>query len=225
MKKAILLFFIALGFITFCSAQKHSEKHFINNRHVFTLQTGVGLRFANEHDTLFAHAANQDYYKRVKRGTSIGFDYGYVFYKNLSVGLKSSAFAAFHADDRFRDDTYTFYIAPSLSISTPVIRQSVILYGSISCGYSYYRHNMNTSITTPAGKISKSTTLEKGSLGYGMEIGGNYYFNEILGIGLSVNYHGGQLNEINNPDGVAISLNPKEKISRLDVMVTMQVRL
>ncbi len=215
MKKLILA--LAILFIgTNLSAQEKYDKH------IFSMNTGYAFKFTDSHPQQLANTIdNPDHVKRMKHCLHFGFNYDYRFSKYFSAGLNASMLMGFHSFESetaklYSDDINIFYVGPTIKAQLPTIAEKIDLWTRATLGY------MNTRITD---KTEVSSIFSGNCLGYGLEIGADYFISDNIGINLGVEYLGGQVNTFKSgEDEIDISENP-ENLSRLNVKLGVVITL
>lgn len=215
MKKLILA--LAILFIgTNLSAQEKYDKH------IFSMNTGYAFKFTDSHPQQLANTIdNPDHVKRMKHCLHFGFNYDYRFSKYFSAGLNASMLIGFHSFESetsklYSDDINIFYVGPTFKAQLPTIAEKIDLWTRATLGY------MNTRITD---KTEVSSIFSVNCLGYGLEVGADYFISDHIGINLGVEYLGGQVNTFKSgEDEIDISETP-ENLSRLNVKLGVVITL
>lgn len=222
MKKLILA--LAILFIgTNLSAQEKYDKH------IFSMNTGYAFKFTDSHPQQLANTVdNPEHVDRMRHCLHFGFNYDYKFTNYLAAGLKASMLMGFHSFEKeitannqtttklYSDDINIFYVGPTFKAQLPTIAEKIDLWTRATLGY------MNTRITD---KTEVPSIFSGNCLGYGLEIGADYFISDHIGINLGVEYLGGQVNTFKSgEDEIDISETP-ENLSRLNVKLGVVIKL
>ena len=215
MKKLILA--LAILFIgTNLSAQEKYDKH------IFSMNTGYAFKFTDSHPSQLINTVdNPEHVDRMRHCLHFGFNYDYKFTNYLAAGLKASMLMGFHSFESetsklYSDDINIFYVGPTFKAQLPTIAEKIDLWTRATLGY------MNTRITD---KTEVPSIFSGNCLGYGLEIGADYFISDHIGINLGVEYLGGQVNTFKSgEDEIDISETP-ENLCRLNVKLGVVIKL
>ncbi len=245
MKKTLLIIalFLASG-LTYAQenqtsekkCEKHCGKMFKHNSHHFTMTIGYGYML-NDSDNkdVFSLYNRSDHARHMHHGINYEFDYDYNFHKNFTFGFVASMYNAFDSyykdaahTETFSDDRYIFYVGPSFLAHTDVIKDKWYFYARATVGFMNFRDAMRTEIpvTSTAGTTMTSTSLtyKRATLGYGLEIGADYYLSKYVSLIGQIHFMGGSIDKVSEADS-KIDLKESENLSRLGISAGVKIKL
>lgn len=175
----------------------------------------------------------QNYYKDLKTGYNIGFDFTYFNSENIGFGLIYSLFRTSNqlsnisildsVTGKFRtgelkDDITLHYIGPSLCTRINSFNKKTSFISNISLGYLSYQNSVT---------VIDNFKLNGNSLGLLWDIGMDYSIKKNLLLGIIFSYKFGTLSHVKYKDGIQIrTLNFDQNeflnISRIDLSIGLK---
>lgn len=236
MKLSRILLFALLFSSLMVNAQEKLTTKSKNNQHQFYMNLGYAYRLSAEPNELFKNQINNsDHYSTLRHGLQINFAYDYSYRPFLAFGFKASAFNSSNtlsSKDELevnggvecKDDTYIFYVGPSVKYTFPTFNNKYSVYARGTVGYMSFRNSEVIAVTDSAGTKRFSSTYTGTTLGWGLDAGIDYSINDFLSIGCNLGFIGGNVNKLTVAE-VKKDLNHSENLYHLDFSVGVRIKL
>lgn len=232
----ILLLAILLFSSIVVNAQEKSKINSKENLHQFYMNLGYAYRLSSQPNELFKNQINNsDHYSTLRNGLQINFAYDYSYKPFFAFGFKASAFNSSHAlsskDElqanggvECKDDTYIFYVGPSVKYTFPTFNQNFSTYARATIGYMSFRNSETTAVIDSTGARRLSSTYTGKTLGLGLDAGIDYSINDFLSVGFNVGLIGGNVSKLTVSE-IKKDLKHTENLYRLDFSVGVIIKL
>ncbi|MDR0971820.1 MAG: outer membrane beta-barrel protein [Bacteroidales bacterium] len=206
------------------------------NHHNFSMFLGYGLRLSSSpSDIIDNNAQNEEHFKTIRHGIQINFAYEYMLKPFLGLGFKASAFNSydgfFHKgitgdSVEYKDDTYIFYVGPSIKYVLPKINDKLDLYIRGTLGYLSFRDSQQRATAAPStGKLTATNaTYTAKTLGYGLDCGIDYSINDYLSLGFNFAFLGGEVSNFKFGED-KLKAKESENLSRLNFSLGVVIKL
>jgi len=192
MKKVLLTAVAVFGF-AFANAQSHQKG---------TIQINVMGGFLTGSATSQDDAAGSDKYKYTASGGQFGANFQYGIAESFSIGLGLEGGTIVLSP---KDATYGYTTEPSINTFKInfsgryyfVNSEKFNVYGGPSIGYTTGKDN------TDYGFGYSDVETKVNGLNYGVNVGGNYFFTDLVGVIVNLGYEGNSLKSTTTETGVA----------------------
>lgn len=209
---------------------KTSNCCFKQSPHHFTMSLGYGFCLSDKHDVILAnYNASETHRSSMRHGVDYRFDYDYNFHNNFAAGLvfnMYNSFDSYYAGDEEigtnSDDRWLFYVGPSFTAHTNMVKDHYIFFAKATVGYLNFR-NAQRSLSADGSQIL-STTYSRGTFGYGLSAGVSYYINKYISLDCSLGYMGGEVSKLKTAQET-FDLEENENLSRLNINVGVKIKL
>ena len=205
--------------------------------HHFTMSLGYGFSLSEDHDAiLLNYNSNDNHNSKMRHGIDYRFDYDYNFHKNFAAGAVFNMYNAFDSyyegDKSFgtsSDDRWLFYVGPSFSAHTDLIKGHYTLSAKVTAGYLNFRNAQRALVNTVdaygnLGYTIASTTYKRAPFGYGLNLGMSYLINKFFSLDCSLGYLGGSVSKLKTTDNT-FDLDENENLSRININVGVKIKL
>jgi len=232
----ILLLAVLLFSSIVVNAQEKSKNDSKENLHQFYMNLGYAYRLSSGPNELFKNQiSNPDHYSTLRNGLQINFAYDYSYKTFFAFGFKASAFNSSNAlsskDElevnggvECKDDTYIFYVGPSVKYTFPTFNKNYSTYARGTIGYMSFRNSETTAAIDSTGARGISSTYTGATLGLGLDAGIDYSINDFLSVGFNVGLIGGNVGKLTASE-VKKDLKHSENLYRLDFSVGVIIKL
>jgi len=198
--------------------------------HHFTMSLGYGFCLSDKHDVLLKnYNASNSHNSTMRHGVDYRFDYDYNFHNNFTVGFVLNMYNSFDSYYAGRkdlgtnsDDRWLFYIGPSFTARTNIIKEHYTLFAKATVGYMNFR-NAQRSLANDGSQIN-STTYSRATVGYGLSAGVSYYINKYISLDCFAGYLGGEVSKLKTAQQT-LDLNENENLSRLNINIGVKIKL
>ncbi|MEO8235131.1 MAG: hypothetical protein ABI549_06925 [Flavobacterium sp.] len=192
MKKVLLTAIAVCGF-TFANAQSNKAG---------TMHVNVMGGFLSGTATDKADEAGSEKFKATATGAQFGANFQYGIAESFSAGIGLEVGTSVLTPKNY--DGYGYYSDPSLSTFKVIVSgryyflnaDKYNVYAGPSVGYTTGKDKTVLGIDYGTEKTKYS------GLNYGVNVGGNYYFTDVVGVILNVGYEGNSLKSKQNVDSV-----------------------
>lgn len=211
------------------------EKLILKDTSYQKIRIGVNSGFSYMTGKINKEQSNdiQNYYKDLKTGYNIGFDFTYFNSENIGFGLIYSLFRTSNQLNNFiikdsvtgkirtgelKDDITLHYIGPYLCTRINSFNKKTSFISNISLGYLSYQNNVT---------VIDNFKLNGSTIGLLWDIGMDYSIKKNILLGIIFSYKFGTLSHIKYDDGIQIkSLNLDQNdilnISRIDFSIGLK---
>ncbi|MBR1774377.1 MAG: hypothetical protein IJ759_02525 [Bacteroidales bacterium] len=205
--------------------------------HHFTMSLGYGFSLSEDHDALLLnYNSDSDHNSKMRHGIDYRFDYDYNFHKNFAAGAvfnMYNSFDSYYAGDKSlgssSDDRWLFYVGPSFTAHTDLIKEHYTLFAKATAGYLNFRNAQRALVNTTDAYGNQTTTIasttyKRATFGYGLSLGMSYLLSKYFSIDCSLGYLGGSVSKLKAADNT-FDLDENENLSRINLNVGVKIKL